>query len=75
MLITQKQRILQNDLSDPEVKVSTLARQSEESFPDYLETARFNLVFSCFKVREAVTVNLQFISLLRERKIFKRKEA
>ena len=30
------------DLNDPEVKVSTLATQSEESFPDYLETVRLD---------------------------------
>jgi len=30
------------DPNDPEVKVSTLATQSEESFPDYLETVRLD---------------------------------
>ena len=63
------------DPNDPEVKVSTLATQSEESFPDYLETARLDRFSNWFKVRRAVAVCLRFKRLLKERRIQKPTEA
>ena len=63
------------DRNDPEVEVSTLATQSEESFPDYLETARLDRFSNWFKVRRAVAVCLRFKRLLKERRIQKPAEA
>ena len=48
------------DPNDPEVRVSTLATQSEESFPDHLETTRLDRFSNWFKVRRAVAVCLRF---------------
>ena len=48
--------------------MSTLATQSEESFPNHFETARLDRFSSWFKVRKAVAVCLRFKRLLRERK-------
>ena len=63
------------DPNDPEVKVSTLATLSEESFPDHLETARLDRFSNWFKVRRAVAVGLRFKRLLKERRIQKPTEA
>ena len=63
------------DPNDPEVKVSTLATQSEESFPNHFETARLDRVSSWFKVRRAVAVCLRFKCLLKERRVQKPTEA
>jgi len=63
------------DPNDPEVKVSTLATQSEESFPDHLETARLDRFSNWFKVRRAVAVCLRFKRLLKERRFQKPTEA
>ena len=63
------------DPNDPEVKVSTLATQSEESFPDHLVTARLDRFSNWFKVRRAVAVCLRFKRLLKERRIQKPTEA
>ena len=62
------------DPNDPEVKVSTLATQSEESFPDHIETARLDRFSNWFKLRRAVAVCLRFKRLLKERRIQKSTE-
>jgi len=59
------------DPNDPEVRVSTLATQSEESFPDHLETTRLDRFSNWFKVRRAVAVCLRFKRLLKQRRIQK----
>jgi len=54
------------DPNEPEVKRSTLATQSEESFPNYLEMDLLDQFSrNWFKVRKAVAVCLQFKRILR----------
>ena len=63
------------DPNDPEVKVSTLVTQSDESYPDFFETARLDRYSDWLRVRRAVAVCLRFKRLLREKRVQKTTEA
>jgi len=63
------------DPNDPEVKVSTLVTQSDESYPDFFETARLDRYSYWLRVRRAVAVCLRFKRLLREKRVQKTTEA
>ena len=63
------------DPNDPEVKVSTLVTQSDESYPDFFETTRLDRYSDCLRVRRAVAVCLRFKRLLREKRVQKTTEA
>ena len=59
------------DPNDPEVKASTLVTQSDESYPNYFETARLDRFSDWSRVRKAVAVCLRFKRLLREKRFQK----
>jgi len=63
------------DPNDPEVKVSTLVTQSDESYPNFFETARLDRYSDWLRVRREVAVCLRFKRLLREKRVQKTTEA